>query len=314
MNLVDFAQTKNLIQQKKDIESKFFDTIKGARLVHTAKNGQRPKIFNTVNKLAMGPPALYVTKNGLEEARPKSTRIKRVRGKNAFNKFGIVSRRQHTRKRFEKNYMRSFNQTQIGEFGSKNNDLAASNAVYRNKVSKPNYLKYKLMREILEKKSLEEIKTLEQKVLDIKNNTDNDFIVSTFSKNNNYGSKVILIEKNPESHNNWEQKLVYDESKIQIPPPREENKALNSPYERDTVRHIKRILDDRSNADVIKEDEDENSEKDHKNQNTLNNELYSSQTTKYLSKNMFKRSVGDSAVVINADLYEDRKSTIFQGN
>lgn len=186
------AKTKNLIQQKKEVESKFFDTIKGARHVHTAKNGQRPKIFNTLNKLALGPPALYVTQNGLEEARPKSTRIKRVRGKNAFNKLGIVSRRQHTRKRFEKHYMRSFNQTQIGEFGSKKLDLATSNAVYRNKVSKPNYLKYKLMREILEKKSLEEIKTLEQKVLDIKNNTDNDFKITVNIKQLYYFYSILI--------------------------------------------------------------------------------------------------------------------------
>jgi hypothetical protein len=173
------TQTKTLFQQKKDIESNFFNTIKGGRQVRTAKNGQRPKVFTAGSKRSMVPPALFVTKHGLVEARPKSTRIKRLRGKSAYNKFGIVSKRQHTRKRFDKFYMRSFNQTQAGESGmNKMNNLATSNAVYRNKVSKPNYLKYKLMREILQKKSLEEIVTLEQKVLDIKNNADNDFMLT----------------------------------------------------------------------------------------------------------------------------------------
>jgi len=84
--------------------------------------------------------------------RPNSTRVKKLRGKNAFRKFGVVPRREQTKKRLEKFYMRTFYQAHaFPPKLVKHHKLEVSNKVYRNQVSKPNYLKYKLMREILEK-------------------------------------------------------------------------------------------------------------------------------------------------------------------
>lgn len=82
-----------------------------------------------------GCPTLYASKHGLKAARPKSTKVNKVRGTNAFQKFGIVPKRKETRRRFEEYYMRSFNNTHIGApaFGAKKKvDLTVANMVYRN--------------------------------------------------------------------------------------------------------------------------------------------------------------------------------------
>ena len=147
--------SKTLAEQKKNVENVFFNTLKGERHIRTAGHSKRTKRFKMANKeQVVGKLASYVSSRGLVLARPKSTKVQRVRGKNAFQKEGIVPRRKETRRRFEEYYMRSFN----NNANITRKDLQASSKVYRHCIiSKPNYLKYKLMREILEQKSLEEI-------------------------------------------------------------------------------------------------------------------------------------------------------------
>ena len=109
------TQGKAIVEQKKLVENKFFDTIKGVRNLHTAKNKQRPQVLLPTQKLdGSGHPAIFMSRRGLAMERPKTTKIKRVRGRNTFKKFGVTSKRRETRRRFEENNLRSFNYTHIG--------------------------------------------------------------------------------------------------------------------------------------------------------------------------------------------------------
>jgi hypothetical protein len=135
---------------------------------------------------------------------------------------------------------------------------------------------------------------------------------STLGNDTNYESKVKLVNKAPRIPH-LEQQLISDRIKSGFSPSNENNKRDNSVYspsENDTVRHMNRILGDGSNADVIKEDEEEHSEKDLTNGK---DDYYLSEIPGYISKTIFKRSVVDPAVVANADRHEE-KSIISQGN
>jgi hypothetical protein len=130
------TQGNAIVEQKKLVQNKFFDTIKGVRNLHTAKNKERPQILFPTHKFdRSGHPAIFMSKKGLAMERPKTTKIKRVRGRNAFKKFGVTSKRKETRRRFEENNMLAFNYTHIGSpnFGAGMKlELSVSNAVFRN--------------------------------------------------------------------------------------------------------------------------------------------------------------------------------------
>lgn len=180
--------SKTITEQKQQVENLFFNTLKGDRKIRTAHNTKR--INNHLNlgkEPLIGQPVAYISNQGLTIARPKTTKVRRVRGKNAFRVEGIVPKRKETKRRFEEYYMRSFN----------GKDIQASHTAYLHSVTRPNYLKYKLMREILEQKSLEEIKTLERKILDIKNNTDSDYLAIYSDEDETLSAKVKLVDKHP---------------------------------------------------------------------------------------------------------------------
>lgn len=95
---------------------------------------------------------------------------------------------------------------------------------------------------------------------------------------------------------------------------------LNSPSQPDNQKSILDKMMEPVTSEVIKEEPVENS--DHldassqaRNPKSKREAVYSSDTTKYYeNRPIFKGSLADSAVLMNSDMNDDKKSTIFLGN
>lgn len=143
---LDRAST--LVQQKQKLEDNFFNLLSGdykktkkARLIgtrnaHTAKTGKRVKLFSTSPlspSPTRGPSGIVNTQ--FKKSRPQSTRVNYIRGKPAFRKYGVATKRLQTAKRLDKFYMRTFNQppSMISHHPSEvMQEIDISSRVYRN--------------------------------------------------------------------------------------------------------------------------------------------------------------------------------------
>ncbi|CAI2365156.1 unnamed protein product [Moneuplotes crassus] len=314
-------KASTLIEKKQKLENNFISLlnsninkgrsrkIKDGRHVHTAKAGKRTHFF--ANPLSPSPtrgaPTIFASNNGLTVARPKSTRVNKIRGKNAFRKFGINSKRMQTAKRMDKFYMRTFSKQQNDMMSTQQSkimsDLNVSNRVYRNCVAKPNYLKYKLMREILSKRSLQEIKYLEKKVL----GEDEDIEVRSFEENlrQNYEDPDEQLLSVLSSDNRPEMKVEdYQEddyAKYYTTPSNSDTKMLS--------QVVKPIA-----SKLIHKDENLKTVKSKKSRVLSKRKgPKSTEATKvFKNKRISKGSAQDSSKFLNKDQEYDQKSTIFQ--
>lgn len=193
------------------------------------------------------------------------------------------------------------------------------------------------MRQMLEKKSLEEIRFLEQKVLDIKNHKDKDFEAVFKESYTVPNGRVVLMERNPGAAFSWDEKVaktqfVEDQNTDGLQEGYQ-SQPLSSPSETDYVKHMSNVLGDP--RAIIKEDAAEHSAKDTSielsNKNILSErsipkkntnpylqkaslpsekEMYSDQTTVIQNINdKSKISHGESAVIHNSDLINDQTSS-----
>ena len=197
------------------------------------------------------------------------------------------------------------------------------------------------MREILEKKSLEEIRFLEQKVMDIKHNTDEEFMAIFDEEDKLKTGKVLIVEKHPGAAAIWEQQMsqknIDQNALIQTGfiSSKKHSLPLGSPTDSEYLRTMQRVLEDP--VKTIKEDAEEGSMKETSfntskvnttsNQNvtlkatnllnakksvSTDKEMYTDRTTLMNNLGFKKVSLGESVNMTNADLLDERKSTVQQ--
>jgi hypothetical protein len=119
------------------------------------------------------------------------------------------------------------------------------------------------MRQILEEKTFEEIKYLEQKAQDIKHNRDDDFIAILKEDDKTKNRKLEVIEKHPGAVKALEDKFSCSQNNIQsIPSLGQGGKTqylrTSSPSDGSQLHQIRKYLGDQT-KNMIKEGTEENS-------------------------------------------------------